>query len=40
MKPLTAILAGFGRASAEVGAVIMVGGNIAHVTRTMTTAPR
>lgn len=35
---LTAILAGFGRASAEVGAVIMVGGNIAHVTRTMTTA--
>jgi tungstate transport system permease protein len=35
---LTAILAGFGRASAEVGAVILVGGNIAHVTRVMTTA--
>jgi len=35
---LTAILAGFGRAAAEVGAVIIVGGNIAHHTRTMTTA--
>lgn len=35
---LTTILAGFGRAVAEVGAVIIVGGNIAHVTRTMTTA--
>ena len=35
---VTAILAGFGRASAEVGAIIIVGGNIAHVTRTMTTA--
>ncbi|HLB78888.1 MAG TPA: ABC transporter permease [Dongiaceae bacterium] len=35
---LTAVLAGFGRASAEVGAVMIVGGNIAHVTRTMTTA--
>src|SRR5919108_1119353 len=35
---LTAALAGFGRAIAEVGAVIIVGGNIAHVTRTMTTA--
>ena len=35
---LTALLAGFGRASAEVGAVIIVGGNIAGVTRTMTTA--
>jgi tungstate transport system permease protein len=34
---LTAILAGFGRASAEVGAVIIVGGNINHVTRVMTT---
>lgn len=33
----TALLAGFGRAIAEVGAVIIVGGNIAHVTRTMTT---
>jgi len=35
---ITALLAGFGRASAEVGAVLIVGGNIAHVTRTMTTA--
>ncbi len=35
---LTAVLAGFGRAIAEVGAVIMVGGNINHVTRVMTTA--
>jgi tungstate transport system permease protein len=35
---LTAVLAGFGRASAEVGAVLIVGGNIAGVTRTMTTA--
>lgn len=35
---VTAVLAGFGRAVAEVGAVIIVGGNIAHVTRTMTTA--
>jgi tungstate transport system permease protein len=35
---LTALLAGFGRASAEVGAVIIVGGNINHVTRVMTTA--
>ena len=35
---LTAVLAGFGRAAAEVGAVIMVGGNIAHVTRVMTTS--
>jgi tungstate transport system permease protein len=34
----TACLAGFGRASAEVGAVMIVGGNIAGVTRTMTTA--
>ena len=34
----TGVLAGFGRASAEVGAVIMVGGNINHVTRVMTTA--
>ncbi|MCZ6784941.1 MAG: ABC transporter permease [Proteobacteria bacterium] len=32
------LLAGFGRAIAEVGAVIIVGGNIAHVTRVMTTA--
>ncbi len=35
---LTALLAGFGRASAEVGAVIIVGGNIDGFTRTMTTA--
>lgn len=34
---LTALLAGFGRAIAEVGAVIIVGGNINHVTRVMTT---
>ena len=34
----TAALAGFGRAIAEVGAVIIVGGNIQHVTRVMTTA--
>ena len=34
---VTAILAGFGRASAEVGAVMIVGGNINHVTRLMTT---
>lgn len=33
----TGLLAGFGRASAEVGAVLMVGGNIAGYTRTMTT---
>lgn len=35
---LTVLMAGFGRAIAEVGAVIIVGGNINHVTRTMTTA--
>jgi tungstate transport system permease protein len=34
---LTTILAGFGRAAAEVGAVIIVGGNIDGVTRVMTT---
>jgi len=34
---MTALLAGFGRASAEVGAVMIVGGNIDHVTRVMTT---
>lgn len=34
----TVLLAGFGRASAEVGAVLIVGGNIAGFTRTMTTA--
>ncbi|WP_420403121.1 ABC transporter permease [Nisaea sp.] len=35
---ITVALAGFGRAVAEVGAVIIVGGNINHVTRVMTTA--
>ena len=34
---VTAMLAGFGRAIAEVGAVMIVGGNINHVTRVMTT---
>ncbi len=34
----TALLAGFGRASAEVGAVLIVGGNIAGYTRVMTTS--
>jgi tungstate transport system permease protein len=33
-----AVLAGLGRALGEVGAVILVGGNIAHATRVMTTA--
>jgi tungstate transport system permease protein len=35
---ITAVLAGFGRAVSEVGAVILVGGNIRGLTRTMTTA--
>lgn len=35
---MTVLLAGFGRAIAEVGAVMIVGGNINHVTRVMTTA--
>ena len=35
---LTAVLAGLGRAAAEVGAVMIVGGNIDGVTRVMTTA--
>ncbi|HWN38826.1 MAG TPA: ABC transporter permease [Gammaproteobacteria bacterium] len=35
---VTVVLAGFGRATAEVGAVIIVGGNIYGVTRVMTTA--
>ena len=35
---LTAALAGFGRTVSEVGAIIIVGGNIASYTRTMTTA--
>jgi tungstate transport system permease protein len=34
---LTSLLAGFGRAISEVGAVIIVGGNINHATRVMTT---
>ena len=34
---LTAVMAGFGRAIAEVGAVIIVGGNLQHATRVMTT---
>ncbi len=37
-KPLTASLAGFGRSISEVGAILIVGGNIAGYTRTMTTA--
>jgi tungstate transport system permease protein len=35
---VTALLAGFGRAAAEVGAIVIVGGNIDGFTRTMTTA--
>ena len=35
---ITVALAGFGRAIAEVGAVMIVGGNIDHLTRVMTTA--
>lgn len=35
---LTAVLAGFGRTISEVGAIMIVGGNIAGVTRTMTTS--
>jgi tungstate transport system permease protein len=34
---VTAVLAGFGRTVSEVGAVILVGGNIRGLTRTMTT---
>ncbi|MFV0294615.1 MAG: ABC transporter permease [Hyphomicrobiaceae bacterium] len=34
---MTVVLAGFGRAIAEVGAVMIVGGNIDHLTRVMTT---
>jgi tungstate transport system permease protein len=34
---LTAVLAGFGRSVSEVGAIMIVGGNIAGATRTMTT---
>jgi len=35
---VTALLAGFGRAAAEVGAILIVGGNIDGFTRSMTTA--
>jgi tungstate transport system permease protein len=35
---VTAVLAGFGRTISEVGAVLIVGGNIAGFTRTMTTS--
>ena len=34
---MTVVMAGFGRAVSEVGAVIVVGGNIDHLTRVMTT---
>jgi tungstate transport system permease protein len=35
---VTAVLAGFGRAAAEVGSILIVGGNIEGFTRTMTTS--
>ncbi len=35
---VTAVLAGFGRTVSEVGAILIVGGNIAGHTRTMTTS--
>jgi tungstate transport system permease protein len=35
---LTAVLAGFGRGIGEVGAIMIVGGNIEHATRVLTTA--
>jgi tungstate transport system permease protein len=38
IEALTATLAGFGRAVSEVGAILIVGGNIAGATRTMTTS--
>lgn len=38
LHALTAVLAGFGRTVSEVGAILVVGGNIAGYTRTMTTA--
>ncbi|MGE0259799.1 MAG: ABC transporter permease [Alphaproteobacteria bacterium] len=38
LSMLTAVLAGLGRTMSEVGAIIVVGGNIAGYTRTMTTA--
>jgi tungstate transport system permease protein len=37
-RVVTAVLAGFGRTISEVGAILIVGGNIAAYTRTMTTA--
>jgi tungstate transport system permease protein len=37
LRLMTGVLAGFGRAIAEVGAVLIVGGNILHSTRVMTT---
>ncbi len=37
-EALTAVLAAFGRTISEVGAIIIVGGNIAGYTRTMTTS--
>ncbi|SLN60579.1 ABC transporter permease [Oceanibacterium hippocampi] len=37
LRLVSAVMAGFGRVSAEVGAVLIVGGNIANVTRVMTT---
>jgi len=38
LSMLTAVMAGFGRTISEVGAILVVGGNIAGYTRTMTTA--
>jgi tungstate transport system permease protein len=38
LESLTVVLAGFGRTISEVGAILIVGGNIAGYTRTMTTA--
>lgn len=38
LRVITAVLAGFGRTISEVGAILIVGGNIAGYTRTMTTA--
>jgi tungstate transport system permease protein len=38
LQVVTAVLAGFGRTISEVGAILIVGGNIAGYTRTMTTA--
>ena len=37
-RVVTAVLAGFGRTSSEVGAILVVGGNIGGYMRTMTTA--